>query len=194
MKTPIDLLRSTFHFQLFINGQFVDSKSGKTFDAINPATGEKICDVSEGDKVNRYHGNQSAFIVIGHSDRLTLMLPWKQHAKHSKLVPPGGRWMHLKEVASWIRLTFQRFFKRSKSVMRYPISWPIWCHVTINIWLLWKRTTVAKRWKTRGSMCTSPSDVSAIMQDGPIRSKDKLFRPVRICFSRISPAEQEVPD
>jgi aldehyde dehydrogenase (NAD+) len=33
---------------LFINGKFVDSASGKTFPAINPATGETICQVAEG--------------------------------------------------------------------------------------------------------------------------------------------------
>jgi aldehyde dehydrogenase (NAD+) len=34
---------------LFINGRFVDSSSGKTFDAINPATGEVLCQVAEAD-------------------------------------------------------------------------------------------------------------------------------------------------
>ncbi|HET9136438.1 MAG TPA: aldehyde dehydrogenase family protein, partial [Candidatus Kapabacteria bacterium] len=33
----------------FINGQFVDSVSGKTFDTINPATGEVIVPIAEGD-------------------------------------------------------------------------------------------------------------------------------------------------
>src|SRR5437867_9954008 len=32
--------------QLFINGEFVDAKSGKTFPTINPATEEKIADVA----------------------------------------------------------------------------------------------------------------------------------------------------
>src|SRR5207253_8564699 len=32
--------------QLFINGQFVDAKSGQTFATINPATEEKITDVA----------------------------------------------------------------------------------------------------------------------------------------------------
>uniref|UniRef100_A0A8W8HNP4 Omega-crystallin n=1 Tax=Magallana gigas TaxID=29159 RepID=A0A8W8HNP4_MAGGI len=36
--------------KIFINNEFVDSVSGKTFPVINPATGKKICDVSEGDK------------------------------------------------------------------------------------------------------------------------------------------------
>lgn len=38
--------------QVFINNNFVDSVSGKTFPTINPATGEKICDVAEGDKAD----------------------------------------------------------------------------------------------------------------------------------------------
>ncbi|XP_064487759.1 aldehyde dehydrogenase, mitochondrial-like [Ornithodoros turicata] len=36
--------------QLFINNKFVDAVSGKTFPTYNPATGEKIADVQEGDK------------------------------------------------------------------------------------------------------------------------------------------------
>jgi aldehyde dehydrogenase (NAD+) len=42
-------------FQLFINNEFVDSVSKKTFATINPATGKKIADIAEGDKddVNR---------------------------------------------------------------------------------------------------------------------------------------------
>jgi aldehyde dehydrogenase (NAD+) len=35
---------------LFIGGKFVDSVSGKTFPAINPATGATICQVAEADK------------------------------------------------------------------------------------------------------------------------------------------------
>lgn len=38
--------------QLFINNEFVNSVSGKTFPTINPSTGEKIVDVQEGDKVD----------------------------------------------------------------------------------------------------------------------------------------------
>src|SRR5262245_3657128 len=37
---------------LFINGRFVDSVSNKTFAAINPATGETICQVAEADKAD----------------------------------------------------------------------------------------------------------------------------------------------
>lgn len=38
--------------QLFINNEFVDAVSGKTFATINPCTEEKICDVAEGDKAD----------------------------------------------------------------------------------------------------------------------------------------------
>lgn len=37
--------------QLFINNEFVDSVSGKTFTTINPVNEKKIIDVSEADKV-----------------------------------------------------------------------------------------------------------------------------------------------
>jgi phenylacetaldehyde dehydrogenase len=35
--------------QLFVNGQAVDAQSGKTFDTVNPATGETLVAVAEGD-------------------------------------------------------------------------------------------------------------------------------------------------
>jgi aldehyde dehydrogenase (NAD+) len=38
--------------KLFINGQFVDSVSGKRFPVLNPATGEEICQVAEADKAD----------------------------------------------------------------------------------------------------------------------------------------------
>ncbi|MFN9344771.1 MAG: betaine-aldehyde dehydrogenase, partial [Planctomycetota bacterium] len=37
------------HTQLFIDGQWRDARSGKTFATVNPATEEKIADVAEGD-------------------------------------------------------------------------------------------------------------------------------------------------
>src|SRR5271156_3634425 len=37
---------------LFIAGKFVDGASGKTFPAINPATGEALCQVAEADKAD----------------------------------------------------------------------------------------------------------------------------------------------
>src|SRR5438445_7883990 len=37
---------------LFIAGKWQDSVSGKTFPTLNPATGEAICQVAEGDKAD----------------------------------------------------------------------------------------------------------------------------------------------
>src|SRR5947209_14215149 len=37
---------------LFIGGKWLDSVSGKTFSTVNPATGETICQVAEGDKAD----------------------------------------------------------------------------------------------------------------------------------------------
>src|SRR5919206_138750 len=37
---------------MFIGGKWVDSVSGKTFPTTNPATGEVICQVAEGDKAD----------------------------------------------------------------------------------------------------------------------------------------------
>jgi aldehyde dehydrogenase (NAD+) len=37
---------------LFIGGKWQDSRSGKTFPTVNPATGETICQVAEGDKAD----------------------------------------------------------------------------------------------------------------------------------------------
>jgi len=37
---------------MFIGGKWVDSVSGKTFATVNPATGETICQVAEGDKAD----------------------------------------------------------------------------------------------------------------------------------------------
>lgn len=42
-------------FQLFINNQWQDAESGKTFPTINPATGEVICQVAEADEVKKHN-------------------------------------------------------------------------------------------------------------------------------------------
>src|SRR5689334_23335498 len=38
--------------KMLIGGKWVDSASGKTFETLNPATGEVICRVAEGDKAD----------------------------------------------------------------------------------------------------------------------------------------------
>ena len=42
--------RLTVRTQAFIDGKYVDAASGKTFDCVNPATGETIAKIAEGDK------------------------------------------------------------------------------------------------------------------------------------------------
>src|SRR6516164_4920546 len=37
---------------LFIGGKWLDSVSGKTFATVNPATGQTICQVAEGDRAD----------------------------------------------------------------------------------------------------------------------------------------------
>ncbi|CAH1787376.1 unnamed protein product [Owenia fusiformis] len=51
MPKPIENPEVKFT-KIFINNEWVDSESGKTFATINPCTGEKIADVQEGDKVD----------------------------------------------------------------------------------------------------------------------------------------------
>src|SRR3712207_9217219 len=38
--------------KMFVGGKWVDAQSGKTFETVNPATGEVICRVAEGDKAD----------------------------------------------------------------------------------------------------------------------------------------------
>lgn len=40
--------------QVFIDNEWHDSASGKTFPDVNPCTGDLICQVAEGDKVNGF--------------------------------------------------------------------------------------------------------------------------------------------
>lgn len=39
-------------YDLFIDGKFVPAASGKTFTSTNPANGETVCEVAEGDKAD----------------------------------------------------------------------------------------------------------------------------------------------
>src|SRR6476659_10347663 len=39
-------------YQLFIDGQWVDAESGKTFQTPNPATGETLAEIAEADKAD----------------------------------------------------------------------------------------------------------------------------------------------
>ena len=43
--------KTIVNFQIFINNEWRDAVSGKTFPTVNPATGEVIANVAEGDAV-----------------------------------------------------------------------------------------------------------------------------------------------
>lgn len=52
-QIPPALKDLTIEFtQIFINNEYVNSASGKTFATINPSTGQKLADVQEGDKAD----------------------------------------------------------------------------------------------------------------------------------------------
>ncbi|XP_053392994.1 aldehyde dehydrogenase 1A1-like [Mercenaria mercenaria] len=52
-EIPTPLRQPEIKFtQIFINNEWVDSVSGKTFSTINPANGKTICNVQEGDKAD----------------------------------------------------------------------------------------------------------------------------------------------
>lgn len=59
--------------KLFINGEFVDSTSGKTFATVNPATGEEIAQVAAAEKADACNFCGLAIIItlVFHTHRLT---------------------------------------------------------------------------------------------------------------------------
>src|SRR6059036_48276 len=52
MSSPQPVQTTPRRCQLFINGEFVDAESGKTFNSPNPATGETFAEVAEADKAD----------------------------------------------------------------------------------------------------------------------------------------------
>ena len=52
MSSPLPAQTTPRRYQLFIDGQFVDAESGKTFKTPNPATGETFAEVAEADKAD----------------------------------------------------------------------------------------------------------------------------------------------
>src|SRR5882724_3642837 len=52
MSSPQPTQTTPRRYQLFIDGQFVDAESGKTFNSPNPATGETFAEVAEADKAD----------------------------------------------------------------------------------------------------------------------------------------------
>src|SRR6266536_3466532 len=52
MSSPQPVQTTPRRYQLFIDGQFVDAQSGKTFNSPNPATGETFAEVAEADQAD----------------------------------------------------------------------------------------------------------------------------------------------
>ncbi|MGI9107157.1 MAG: aldehyde dehydrogenase family protein [Pyrinomonadaceae bacterium] len=52
MSSPQTASETPRRYQLFIDGQWVDAESGKTFTTPNPSTGETLAEVAEGDKAD----------------------------------------------------------------------------------------------------------------------------------------------
>ncbi|VEL23817.1 unnamed protein product [Protopolystoma xenopodis] len=57
---------------IFINNEFVNSKSGKTFPTLNPSTENVICEVQEGDAADIAIAVEAAKRAFG------LNSPWRQ--------------------------------------------------------------------------------------------------------------------
>src|SRR5260370_34756213 len=82
---------------LFIGGKWLDSVSGKTFPTLNPATGETICRVAEGDKAHVDRAVQAARTAFEEG-------PWpKMHAsERGRLLnrPADPHEQHKDEIAA----------------------------------------------------------------------------------------------
>lgn len=79
---PVPSTQPEVHFnKLFINNQWQDAASGKTFPTINPATGEVICQVSEASEVDVDKAVKAA------RDAFRLGSPWRRmDASHRGLL------------------------------------------------------------------------------------------------------------
>ena len=74
----------SFPQHLFIDGRFVQAKSGKTFPAINPATGQTITQISEGDqedidlavKAAKRAFEKGVWVKMAIAERKKIMLRW----------------------------------------------------------------------------------------------------------------------
>src|SRR5688500_10646219 len=60
--------------KLLINNEWVDSRSGKTFSTINPATGDEICQVAEADSADVERAVRAARAAFG------AKAPWRRMA------------------------------------------------------------------------------------------------------------------
>ena len=65
--------------KLLINGQWVNSESGKTFATINPATGEEICQVAEADAADVNKAVKAARAVEAEKEKEKAVEPVLAH-------------------------------------------------------------------------------------------------------------------
>ena len=75
------------HYQLFVNGDFVDSNSGETFDVINPSTEEKISEAPQG----TVEDTQKAIDAAYKAQENWARLPAIERAKYLKRIADGIR-------------------------------------------------------------------------------------------------------
>ena len=90
--------------KLFINNEWVDAVSGKTFGTYDPTNGKKIADVAEGDKVGqRIFDSEKIFLksTLNLIDIFRLMLtrPPKLLMPHSKSAQNGETVTHRDAVS-----------------------------------------------------------------------------------------------
>ena len=135
------------HTGLFINNQFIDSISGKTFETLNPATGE-VWNIFNIDHI----WNFRLLPELPRETKLMWTLPWKLLAKLSGLEAPGALWM-LQGVGS------------------FSTSWQIYWRGTLSSLPPWKPLTMGNlMWCLWWLMLHSPSNAIAILLVGQTRT------------------------
>ena len=118
--------------KLLINGQWIDAASGKTFETFNPATGEPIAKVAEGDKADIDKAVAAA--------KKALEGPWAKFspAEREKIMHRVADLIekHAEELAQLETLDNGKTLRESKNgdlplcvgLMRYFAGWPTKIH------------------------------------------------------------------
>lgn len=141
--------------QIFINNQFVDAKSGKTFATINPATGKQLALVAEGDKAD-------VDLAVAAANKA-----FKRGSEWRKLDASARGKLLWKSV--WPKFYWFCCFAKC-DFLCLCLDWPICSNATSRLWQLWSRWTTAKHWKMLYSMSTGALPPSDTMLDGVTRS------------------------
>ncbi|CAI0628955.1 unnamed protein product [Linum tenue] len=111
---PLEIPPAKIRFtKLFIGGEFVDSVSGKTFETIDPRTGETIARVSEGDK-------EDIDLAVGAARRAFDHGPWPRlpGAARAKIMHKFADLIdqHIEELATLDTLNAGKLFSWGKAV------------------------------------------------------------------------------